>query len=297
VHTYFLHAGVELAVLSGHPEEVYGLKFISNSTSSNTNAAATAMQQHASQSLTQQPSSSSNSVSNMLVTASGESLFLWDLHTGQMLQECAPLPVAGMSGLNVNDSQPSQRKNDRKDGSKWQQAATGGAEEATAGESEKQGSSGDASRPVEQQQQQQQQHAALIEQEDEDYDEEEEVQAGPAMLSYIFSLAAAEGASWLAGSCADGLLRLWDAGHGQLQEVAAVQVCSLVLPFLALFPCCNMCYSAWRNTWVLLGCVVLHQASCRTCQQCRQGYQCAESHALVNMRLSTLCLQFLYCQP
>ncbi|WIA34690.1 hypothetical protein OEZ86_013003 [Tetradesmus obliquus] len=43
------------------------------------------------------------------------------------------------------------------------------------------------------------------------------------MLSYIFSLAAAEGTAWLAGSCADGMLRLWDAGQGALQEVAAVQ--------------------------------------------------------------------------
>ncbi|KAF6265708.1 WD40-repeat-containing domain protein [Scenedesmus sp. NREL 46B-D3] len=38
------------------------------------------------------------------------------------------------------------------------------------------------------------------------------------------SAAAAAGTSWLAGACADGMLRLWDAGQGRLQEVAAVRV-------------------------------------------------------------------------
>jgi WD40 repeat protein len=190
----FVHnAGVELAVLSGHPEEVYGLKFISTSTDSSAPPpAADAADEE------QQPSGNGSSdVSDMLVTASGESVFLWDLHTGQMLHECAPPPVAGMSALNVNGS-PSNK-----------------LESSTIGNHSKQ-----------QQQQQQQAGQSSEEQggEETQAEDEEEEQAGPPLLSYIFSLAAAEGTSWLAGACADGMLRLWDAGGNRLQEVAAVQV-------------------------------------------------------------------------
>jgi WD40 repeat protein len=197
LYTFSWHAaGVELAVLSGHPEEVYGLKFITTSTgSSTTPAAATTAAADAEQ---QPPGIGDCDASNMLVTASGESVFLWDLHTGQMLHECAPLPVAGMSALNVNGSPSSTHES---------------GDLATIG-SHKQ-----------QQQQQQAGRSSEGHRDEEDQAEEDgQGQDGPPMLSYIFSLAAAEGTSWLAGACADGMLRLWDAGGNRLQEVAAVQV-------------------------------------------------------------------------
>jgi hypothetical protein len=245
---------VELAVLSGHPEEVYGLKFIgSSSTAGSSSAAAAAAQQHAGQPPSQQPSISDGSVTNTLVTASGESLFLWDLHAGQMLQECAPVPVAGMSGLNMNGDRPSQRKSSTKDSTRQQQAAAaaGDADRPPAGldtaamqqqqqqQQMEQHGSVEALKEAKQQQQQQEHVSTSEEEEDEDDGEEEEepaaegddddAQEGPPLLSYIFSLAAAEGTAWLAGSCADGMLRLWDAGQGCLQEVAGVQVSSGIL--------------------------------------------------------------------
>ncbi|WIA14514.1 hypothetical protein OEZ85_003033 [Tetradesmus obliquus] len=242
-HSY---SGVELAVLSGHPEEVYGLKFIGISTAgSTTAAAAAAQQQHAGQPSAQQFSSSSSDggVSDTLVTASGESLFLWDLATGRMLQECAPVPLTGLAGLNVNgDSRSSQRRKDANGSSRQQQAvaAAGGSrppagQRAAAVQQQQQRTeqheSANALQGTEQQQQQQQQPDAFLgpdeteddNNEDEEEEESDEEPSGPPMLSYIFSLAAAEGTAWLAGSCADGMLRLWDAGQGALQEVAAVQ--------------------------------------------------------------------------
>uniref|UniRef100_A0A383VFN3 Uncharacterized protein n=1 Tax=Tetradesmus obliquus TaxID=3088 RepID=A0A383VFN3_TETOB len=248
-HSY---SGVELAVLSGHPEEVYGLKFIGISTAGSTTAAAaaaTAQQQHAGQPSAQQFSSSSSDggVSNTLVTASGESLFLWDLATGRMLQECAPVPLTCLAGLTVNGgSRSSQRRKDANGSSRQQQAvAAAGGSRPPAGQRAaavqqqqqqrtEQHDSANALQETEQQQQQQQQQQpdAFLgpdeteddNNEDEQEEESDEEPSGPPMLSYIFSLAAAKGTAWLAGSCADGMLRLWDAGQGALQEVAAVQV-------------------------------------------------------------------------
>jgi WD40 repeat protein len=236
---------VELAVLSGHPEEVYGLKFISTSTGSSTTpppATATVAAADAEQ---QPPVIGDCDASNLLVTASGESVFLWDLHTGQMLHECAPLPVAGMSALNVNGSPSSTQK------------------------------SGDLATKGNQTQQQQQQQAGQSSEghRDEEDEAEEDGQEpdGPLMLSYIFSLAAAEGTSWLAGACADGMLRLWDAGGNRLQEVAAVQVGNA---WVVHDMWCEVCLSTSQPAvhMACCACGMLEATACRRPQQYR--WQC-----------------------
>lgn len=212
--SHLFAAGVQLAVLSGHPEEVYGIKFLSIPGS------------------TQQPqgATNSNNVSDMLVSASGESLFLWDLHTSQLLHESAPVPVAGLAKLSINatrqaasgngNSSSSSSSGDRKNGSSQRgvKATANGSTQAAPAAAAAPAVAGsgqiDEKGPV----------GEGPDEEEEDEGEVGDEEAVGEMPSYIFSLANAEGTSWLAGCCADGLLRLWDAGQHSLQEVAAVKV-------------------------------------------------------------------------
>lgn len=76
-------AGVQhLASLEGHPEEVYACVFLPSTSSGGTES-----------------SSGAGGQSQRLVTASGESLFLWDLATQRQLQQVPPPPLpAGVGG-------------------------------------------------------------------------------------------------------------------------------------------------------------------------------------------------------
>ncbi|PSC76521.1 DNA-binding isoform A [Micractinium conductrix] len=72
------HAGVrQLGALEGHPEEVYACLFLPPTSSSSDGGSA---------------SSSGGATPQRLVTASGESLFLWDVATQRQLQQVAPAP-------------------------------------------------------------------------------------------------------------------------------------------------------------------------------------------------------------
>jgi WD40 repeat protein len=184
--------GQELMVLEGHPEEVYALAFMTVTTTAGPPpppAAAAAGLPPQQQTL--EP---------LLVAGSGESLFLWDLATQQLLQE----------------AQPSSRAPHRPDWRPPVQPAPPGTAPGAAAVAVAQGRA--AAGPG----------ASTSQQPTDDIeeDEEEEEDWAPA---YVFSLAASPALQLLATSSSDGVVRLFEARPSSrcLTEVAAAQVSSL----------------------------------------------------------------------
>eukprot|EP00775_Hariotina_reticulata_P008994 gene8994-9167_t len=180
------YSGIELAALNGHPEEVYGVKFMTSSAGHN-QLQPQEQQQNVPPSLS----------THMLLAASGEFLFLWDLQAARLVAQSAPPPTAAMAKLSIasgaNGVGPGRAASPR--------SPAADAVPATAAD----GGENDSSQVND---------AAG---ESDSYDD-------GLMPSYIFSLAVAEGTRWLAGSCSDGMLRLWDGSNNSLTEFAAVQV-------------------------------------------------------------------------
>jgi hypothetical protein len=209
--------GTELAVLSGHPEEVYAVHFLPDApvgSSTQQQQVQHATDQLASSTLDSppaaaaaaQPSSNrSSGSSSLLLTASGESLYLWDLAAGQMLQQSAPLPVLrtspAFSAAVAGSSQQQQQQGPRSGAvsAKPSSRAVAAAAAAVNGTSARASS-------------------------DEDSSEESDGGFDEPPPSYIFGVSVCAETLWAAATCSDGMLRLWDASRRALTEVAAVQV-------------------------------------------------------------------------
>jgi WD40 repeat protein len=199
-------AGIELAALNGHPEEVYGLKFMKSPGSN-------AQQE-------QQQVASQGTGTNMLLAASGESLYLWDLQAGRMIAQTAPPPTAALAKLGIaNNGNGSSSGLMASSEPRAVEAISTAAAAATS--TPPHGSQDDSSQVKD----------AAEEGDRDDYDD--------FMPSYIFSLALADGTNWLAGSCSDGMLRMWDGSNSSLTEFAAVQVGR----WSACLPCTACCRS------------------------------------------------------
>lgn len=256
-------AGTELAVLSGHPEEVYAVHFLPDAPHS---PALQQQQQQvyhaaaelANSSLNAEPpapaAENSSSAARLLLTASGESLYLWDLAGGQLLQQSAPLPrltsspafAAALAGYPSQQQQPQHQQQ--------QQQAAGAQSNSnqvqdhfdpnlpnssttTSGLDPSSSSSRSSPGPSN--------HANSSNSKDavggsnisedaggsgeggddsSDGRSESSAEGEAAAPSYIFGVSVCPETHWAAATCSDGILRLWDASRQALTEVAAVQV-------------------------------------------------------------------------
>lgn len=154
-------------------------------------------------------SGGSSSSSRLLLTASGESLYLWDLVAGQLLQQTAPLPVlksgaAFAAAFAGHSNTAKQQQHQQPPGSSSVHAnSQAGQSGPNVQDSSSRGSAADLGTD----------------------NREDGFEEPPA--SYVFGVSVCPETNWAAATCSDGMLRLWDASRQALTEVAAVQVCCL----------------------------------------------------------------------